>query len=215
MKRYFLLAKGCVLAAALTLLSGCDFAGLDFQKDEEYVYEVLDPKVEMTAWEFINLPRQDTLFNMAIRGIKYAGLEAEYSKPGRTFIVPTWTTFLRKNTNGTLNTAAWFYQRKADKKNAAGWSDIPVETARKFFLYHIVDGVYSYDNLSPDNITVTTLLDEPDNKMTLRVVNDRNSRIEINNYLNTKRTGTIRTSNIQVTNGVVHVADNFFEPGVK
>ncbi|WP_187260514.1 fasciclin domain-containing protein [Pontibacter beigongshangensis] len=216
MKKYINCKQRFILAACALLLSSCDFAGLEFQKDDKYHYEVLDPKINMSAWDYINQPRADTLFNMAIQGVKYAGLEEEYKKQGRTFIIPTWTTFKRVNTsNGTLNSAAYFYKRKPDGTNATGWKDIPVETVRKFFLYHIVDGEYSFDELTPDNTVVTTLLDEADNKMTLRVLNDRNSRIEVNNYLNTKRTSSIRTSNLQVTNGVVHVTDNYYEPGVK
>ena len=214
MKNYFNKMKYLTLAAVAMLFSGCELAGLEFQKDEDYAYHVLDPKVNMTAWEYINLPREDTLFNMTIRGIKYAGLEEEYKQPGRTFIVPTWTSFLRRNTDGKLNSGAYFAYKKVNGQNAASWKDYPVEDVKKFFQYHIIEGVYSYDNLKPDNTIATTLLEEPDNKIQLMVINDRNSKVQVNNYPNTKRTSTIRTSNIQVTNGVIHVTDGFYEPGV-
>lgn len=204
-----------IIAAVAMLFSGCELAGLEFQKDEKYAYHVLDPKVNMTAWEYINQPRQDTLFNMTVRGIKYAGLEEEYKKPGRTFIIPTWTTFLRKNSNGTLNSGAYFAYKQVNGQNATSWKDYPVDEVRKFFQYHIIEGVYSYDNLTPDNTIATTLLEEPENTIQLLVMNDRNSKIQVNNFPNTKRTSSIRTSNIQVTNGVVHVTDGFYEPGEK
>jgi uncharacterized surface protein with fasciclin (FAS1) repeats len=215
MKKIINKVQYLVLAWVALVFSGCELAGLEFQKNEKYEYSVLDPKVNMTAWEFLNLPRQDTLFNMMVRGIKYAGLEEEYKKPNRTFLLHTWTVYLRKNSNGTLNTGAYFAYKKVNGKNAASWKDYPVEDVRDFFLYHIIDGIYSYDNLKPDNTVATTLLDGPENTIQMLVVNDRDSRIQINNFPNTKRTVTVRTSNIQLTNGVAHVLDGFLEPGEK
>ncbi len=195
------------------LLGGCELAGLDFQESVEYEYKILDPKVNMTAWEYINLPRQDTLFNMMVRGIKYAGLEDEYKKPNRTFLLHTWTVYLRKNANGTLNPAAYFAFKKVNGQNATSWKNYPVVEVRKFFLYHIIEDVYSFDNLKPDNTITTSLLPGPENTVQLLVVNDRFSTIRVNDFVNTKRAVVVRTSNIQATNGVAHVLDSFIEPG--
>src|SRR3954466_3567245 len=60
---------------------------LPLYKDIERPLHTLDPQQGITAWEYINKPRTDTLFNMMLRAIKYAGLEAEYQKPDRTYII--------------------------------------------------------------------------------------------------------------------------------
>lgn len=213
MKKFLSHIKYYAMAGLALVFSGCELAGLELQQNEKYEYSVLDPKINMTAWEYMNQPRTDTLFNMMLRGIKYAGLEEEYKKPNRTFLLLTHLAIYRKNTNGTVNAASYFGFKKVDNKTATKWQDYPVEDVRKFLLYHIVDGAYSYDNLLPDNTEAVTLLNEADNKIRLRVVNDRYSQIRINEFTGTKRFVTVRTSNIQPTNGVIHVLDGFLEPG--
>lgn len=198
-----------LIAAAV---SSCNVAGLELQENEDYDYHVLDPAINMTALEFLNLPRTDTVFRMMQKGIAYAGLTEEYSKPGRTFLFLTNAAILRYDANGTTNKDCFFGKFKVNGVAAKKWEDYPVEMVRDLFLYHIIDGIYSYDNLSPDN-TITTSLRQTDNEVYLLVVNDRNSKIRINDFPNAKKPVQVRSSNIQATNGVIHALDLFIESG--
>lgn len=216
MKKYWLdiQSRYSVLLFLVVVLSGCEIAGLDFQEDVDYEHHVLDPNINMTAWEYMNRPRVDTIFNMMLRGVRYAQLEEEYSKTDRTFLFLTNNAILRYNTNGTVNVDCFFGKFKVNGKPAKRWEDYPVDVVRNLFLYHIINGVYSYDNLTSDYVT-TTSLRETDNTVTFLVVNDRNSKIRVNDFPNAIKPVEVRSSNIQATNGVIHALDLFVEYGQK
>lgn len=209
MKKYVLFIKYAVICTLPMLWSGCDIAGLEFQEDEEYQYHVLDPKIDMTALDFLNQPREDTLFELMRAGVAYANLEEEYTQPDRTFLFVTNDAILAYNEDGTLNPACFFAYNTVNGEPATRWEDYPVEVVRDFFLYHIVEGTYSYDNLTPENTQAATLLDHP---VYLKIMNARNSKLRVNDRPFTTRFVEARTSNIQATNGVIHVFDGFVEP---
>ncbi|MBC9798196.1 fasciclin domain-containing protein, partial [Sinomicrobium weinanense] len=186
--------------------------GLDLQEDEPYDYHVLDPEIDMTASEFLYLSRQDTLFQLMQQGIEYAGLTEEYSKPDRTFLFLANEAILRYNVDGTVNEDCYFGYHKVNGEPAAGWEDYAVEDVRDFFLYHIIEGSYSYDNLTPENTEVATLLNSENNKAYMKIMNARNSKLRVNDIPFTPRFIEARTSNIQSTNGIIHVFNGFIEP---
>ena len=199
----------CGIAA---LLCSCNIAGLEFQDDAPYDYHVLDPQTGMSAWEFLNLPRQDTIFELMQEGIAYAGLEEEYKKADRTFLFLRNDAILRYNPNGTVNTGSYFgYHLLENGEAGSAWQDYPVEEVRSFLQYHILEGVYTFgQNLGPENIEVTTLSGET---AFIRAGNERNSPVRINDYPFAVRPTTAHSSNIQTTNGVVHVLNGFTLPG--
>jgi uncharacterized surface protein with fasciclin (FAS1) repeats len=162
----------------------------------------------------MNQPRADTAFNLMLKGVRYAQLEEEYSKTNRTFLFLTNSAILRYNTNGTVNADCFFGKFKVNGAPAKRWEDYPVDVVRNLFLYHIVDGVYSYDNLTPDYI-VTTSLRETDSTVTFLVQNERYSKIRVNDFPNAIKPVEVRSSNIQATNGVIHALDLFIEYGQK
>lgn len=214
MKTYLNIHNNIILLVIVALLSGCEVAGLKFQENEDYDYHVLDPKINMTALEYLNLPRQDTVFRMMQKGLAYAGLTEEYSKPDRTFLFLTNAAILRYDANGTVNKDCFFGKFKVNGVPATKWEDYPVETVRDLFLYHIIEGAYSYDNLSPDN-TITAAIRPTNNTVYMMVVNDRDSKIRINDFPEAIKPVQVRSSNIQATNGVIHALDLFIEYGVK
>ena len=199
----------CIIAA---LFSGCEIAGLEFQGNAPYDYNVLDPQTGMSAWEFLNLPRQDTIFELMQEGIAYAGLEEEYKKPNRTFLFLRNDAILRYNPNGTVSTGSYFgYDTLDNGEPAKRWQDYPVEEVRKFLQYHIIEGVYTFgQNLGPENAEVTTLSGET---LFIRAGNERNSPVRINDFPFALRPTTAHSSNIQTTNGVIHVINGFTLPG--
>lgn len=203
------------LFTAAALLSGCEIAGLQYQDDAPYDYHVLDPQTGMSAWEYINKPREDTLFKLMLEGISYAGLEEEYSKPNRTFLVLQNEAILRFNPNGTINSGCYFgYNLLENGDTARAWTDYPVEEIREFFQYHIFEGVYTFgQNLGPENAEVKTLLEGE--TAVIRAGNERNSPVRINDFPFSLRPTTARTSNLQTTNGVIHVINGFIVPGTE
>jgi hypothetical protein len=194
------------------LLGSCD---LELQKDVEYEYHVLDPKVNMTAWEYMNSPRPDTIFNLMIKGLAYAGIDqSEYEAQGRTFLFLSNNAIYRI-TSGKLDAnCVWARMKvKATGKAATKWQDYTPEEVRDLFHYHIiVDGAWTYDNLTPNNLQTTTMLQSDNNALFLKVMNDRNSKIRINDVLNSPKIFDVASSNIQTTNGVVHVLNLYAEP---
>lgn len=215
----------------VVLLNGCTLVGLDLQEDHQHEITILDPEIHMSAWEFLNQAREDSLvnFELMLEGIEYAGLEEEYSKPGRTFMLLTKSAILRYNSSGSVNSGCYFGYYKLPVLDEAGepvlgetgdtlmrparsWEDYPVEQVRNMLLYHIVEGEHSYDNLGLDNTQVRPLTPvDTAGIMYLRVLNDRNSRISVNDFPGSARTLSPRTSNLKATNGYIHVFDNFLE----
>jgi hypothetical protein len=88
-------------------------------------------------------------------------------------------------------------------------------------LYLIVKGEYTYENLGPENVETKTLLPEgadplnPTSRMTFVLSNDRDSRVRINDFINSVRATAGRTSGILSDNGPIHVVDRVVEYGVK
>lgn len=108
------------------LLSGCDIGGLEFQDNAAYDHHVLDPQTGMSAWEYLNVAREDTIFELMQEGIAYAGLEEEYKKPNRTFLFLQNSAILRYNPNGTVNSSSYFgYKLLDDGTPATKWQDYP------------------------------------------------------------------------------------------
>jgi hypothetical protein len=173
----------------------------------------------MTAWEYMNTPRADTIFNLMIKGLAYAGIDpAEYQQQGRTFLFLTNNAIYRKQTNGTIDpNCVWAKMKvKATGKVATKWQDYTPEEVRNLFLYHIiVDGAYSYDNLTANNLQTMTMLESDNKYVFLKVLNNRDSKIRINDFLNTVKFVEVASSNIQATNGVVHVLNAYAEYGLK
>jgi hypothetical protein len=169
------------IALAATSLSGC----YKLQKDYEYKKFTLDPNINMTAKEYL-LKRgtagvgSDTIFKWMQMGIEYAGLDlAEYEKPGRTYI------FLHNNAVRTITgsgasakiTGGFFFDYPIIGRDASGnvikskidptqdsmriptaWEEYPQSFVKSYFLYLIIQGEYTFENLKLGNTTVQTLL---------------------------------------------------------
>lgn len=220
------------MIAIPAMLTGCSLVGLDIQEDHQHEITILEPDIHMTAWEFLNEPREDSLrnFERMVEAIEYAGLEEEYSKPNRTFIAFTSYAILRYNSSGSVNSGCYFGMHQVPNLDEDGnpipdsvgnpttrpgrnWSDYPVEQVRNLLRYHIIEGEYSYHNLGPENTEAQTLSPVDTAKvMYLQVQNDRSSKIRINDVLGAVRISNARTGNLKATNGFIHVFDTFQIP---
>jgi hypothetical protein len=205
-KNYFRL---CYLLVPFLFLSGsCKKLGL--QTNYDYHPDPPDTLLHMNAWEYMNAPRPDTLFAFMLAGVKYAGLEEEYSKPGRTFIFLTNTSIYSVNAAGVVNAACYFGKNKVNNQPAAKWQDYPVQQVRDLFLYHIIPGgEYSYNNLTLENTVAPTLLDNTDIK--LKIAAGTDSRMDLNDFTGTKKAVLAVTANLKPTNGIIHVVDAYLE----
>jgi hypothetical protein len=180
MKKRSIISFTFILVAAM-FLTGC----YKLQKDYDYNPSVLDPNINITAKQFL-LSRgtaganNDTIFKWMQLGLEYAGIDlAEYEKPGRTFI------FLH---NGAIRTTTgsgaslrvnggFFFDYPIFVKDGTGtpiksildptqdsvrpamfWSDYPQQLVKNYFLYLILQGEYTFENLTVTNKSIQTLL---------------------------------------------------------
>jgi len=176
MKKVAQLYLAFALLAAISL-SGC----YKLQKDYEYKPSVLDPHINMSAKDFL-LSRgtagtnNDTVFKWMQMGIEYAGIDlSEYEKAGRTYI------FLHNNAVRTVSSGkvngGFFFDYPIMGRDAAGnilkskidptqdstrpansWNEYPKDMVKNYFLYLILQGEYTFENLGVTNTSIQTLL---------------------------------------------------------
>jgi hypothetical protein len=225
-----------LLCIGISCLSACTLAGLDMQEDWDFQPHVSDPHTNKTAWRFMmerNLPGQDSVFNLMLQAIAYAGMDSTaYTQTGKTFILLHRDAVLRIDKNKVTNDCYFGRYLVPDRdengnpipgktRAAKNWTEYPKEQVKNFLLYLIVEGEHSFGSIGLENDTVHTLLPagvdpkNPESIMTLKVVNDRDSRIKINDFLNSVRVTTVRTGGLLNTNGPAHVIDRVVEYGVK
>lgn len=212
----------CATIALLTIVfASCKkVAGLELQQNYEYQASTIDPNINKTAWQFLKdraTGQPDTIFKRMYDAILYSGIDtAEYTKPNRTYI------FLHNDAvvRGTATDTYWG-RYKVNNKAATKWSDYTPQQVKNWLLGLIVEGKYSFDNVTPDFVEAKTLLPpgtdpaNPKSIIIFNVINDRNSKFTINGFPNTVRTTTVRTAGILSTNGPVHVVDRLVEYGIK
>jgi hypothetical protein len=204
------------------LSAACSTGCYKMQKSWEHQPVTVDPHTYMSAWEFMQSRGingvKDTLFSLMMRGVQYAGLEAEYQKPGRTFIF-LQTAAIRGGVD------AYWTQYQVDDVDQLGipitrpavtWEDYPVEQVKNYFRWLIIQGEYSYENVGSNNVFVKTLLTEgvdpnnPTGEMGIRnypgpqSTDLRNTKLWLNAYLNAPRPVDVVSGGYICTNGYVH-----------
>lgn len=206
----------------LAAFQACSVAGLDLQEDYNYESTILDPHIDKTCWEYLkqrSVVKGDSIFLRMREAIAYAGIDStEYMQPGRTYILLHNDAVYRIASKKVTNDC-YFGRYLVNGVAATKWSDYPKEQVRNWLFYLIIQGEYSFEQLTPDLQTVHTLLPQgadpanPEGIMTLHVTNDRNSFLTINGFQQSVRVTTVRTAGIQSTNGPVHVVDRVVEYG--
>ena len=169
------------IVLAVISLTGC----YKLQKDYKYNAFTLDPHINMTAKEFLLLRGtagvgNDTIFKWMQLGIEYAGIDmAEYEKPGRTYIF-LHNSAIRTTTGSGASlrvTGGFFFDYPIIGRDSAGnilkskidptqdslrpafqWNEYPQQLVKNYFLYLILQGDYSFENLSVNNTSIPTLL---------------------------------------------------------
>jgi hypothetical protein len=223
----------CFVVPVLLLLSttGCKkFIGLSKQDDADYTHHVLDPHVNKTAWEYLKyrsgldttnpIYQKDTILKSMYNAIIYSGIDTnEYKKTDRTFIFLHNSAILTYTTTAPIvptATCYWgYYQVSTPLRPATSWTDYSPAQVKAWLQYLIIQGQYSFDNLTPVEVTVNTLLPpgtdslNPQSIMVLERVNDSNAKLRINGFVGSFSYTDVRTGGILTTNGPVHVVDTY------
>jgi hypothetical protein len=199
-------------------------AGLSLQQDTDHITSTLDAHIHKTAWQYLkersigNTP--DTIFKRMYDAIIYSGIDTlEYTQPGRTFIFLHNDAVFRAST--PTATDCYWGRYKVNNAVAKSWSNYTPQQVKNWLLYLIVREEYSYENLGSENVVLKTLLPEgadpvnPGSLMYLKLSNDRDSKVRVNDFINSVRVTIGRTSGILSDNGPIHVMDRVVEYGVK
>jgi len=227
---------GICLCIAASVLPGCKkLLGLKLQENEPHETTTIDPHIYKTAWQYLKERAlgsnpNDTIFKRMYQGIIYSGIDtAEYTKPNRTFIF-YHNDAIRRTSGSTVTTDCYFGKYKvgpAPGVPATRWEDYPQIQVKNHLLSLIVDGEFTFENVTPDPGFHKTLMPtgydplNPESLIAFRVINDRDSRFRINDFPgsdfpspNLATPGLqARTAGILSTKGPIHVVDRvvFFQ----
>lgn len=171
-----------ILAACVTmvlLMTGCEI-----QENFKYQPSGIDGKLGISTWEFIQTNGD---FEQLRAAIIRTGLQSLYQEEERTFIVPNNTAF-----NAYLQSSGY-----------SSIDDIPLPILRNMLRYHVVkDHVIFTD---PDITRDRPIAYETENGQIMYLSRNNNYVGLINQ--GTARQWEIRTSNLEPTNGVIHVVN--------
>jgi hypothetical protein len=224
MKRYLLL-----FVLVLVVSVGCKkFLGLSLQTNASYTPYLLNPNVNMTAWQYLKYRsgadttnpnwQTDTVFKLMYQAVLYSGIDTnEYTKPNRTFIflhnlaVQTFNVTVPV----TVSNACYWGYYLVDSLPATSWTQYTPAQVKAWLQYLIVNGEYNFNNLTPNAVTVTTLLPQgadtlnPTSIMVLARNDDPSSgSITINNFVGSYSSTTVRSGGYVSTNGPIQVVGN-------
>ncbi|HEX7903907.1 MAG TPA: hypothetical protein VF487_08520 [Chitinophagaceae bacterium] len=180
MKKITIYHLSFILLAAISL-SGC----YKLQKDYNYNGWVLDPHINISAKDFL-LSRGtagvggDTIFKWMQLGLEYSEFDmTEFEKPGRTYIFLHNSAIRTTSGSGSsLKVTGGFFfdypvpvfdgtgqpiKSKLDAtqdslRPAFAWNEYPKQFVKNYFLYLILQGEYSFENLTVANTSIQTLL---------------------------------------------------------
>ncbi|GHE39594.1 hypothetical protein GCM10017764_23550 [Sphingobacterium griseoflavum] len=160
--------------------------GCEIQEDFSYQPSGVDGKLGVSAWEYVQ--RNDSL-SILREAITYAGLQDLYSgTDARTFVMPNnraLRTYLRENAY-------------------AGVQDVPLPILRNLLRYHVVNArvIFTDPDLMPANRPIAY----PTANGQVMYLSHTSTFIGLINE-GTSVQWQITTSNLEPTNGVIHVVN--------
>ncbi len=182
--RYNIGRSYIVLLASLPLL--LLMVRCEIQPDFEYESSNQGGELGMTAWEYI---QQSDSLSLMEEAVNAAGLSGLYSSSeAKTFIIPRNSAF-----------------RDYFKTNSiSGVSEIPVADLQDMLKYHIVKAAVNFQNVELFDVTN----DSPnaydtENGEIMYLSHNSNYQVVIN--YGTNKSWTVITSNLEPTNGVIHI----------
>ena len=197
-KILFQLIVGCFMTS---IFSSCNLFGLDLQKDFEYEYSPIELTMDMSAYAFIE-SRKNMDMSLLYDAITLVGYQQEYEANDRTFII--------------LNDIA--FTSYLQDKHYSGLQAMKVEDIKTLLNSTIVKGRYHSLDLRTTPVKVETMNPETIMYLSLRPRNnDAQNKFEvrINEVVNSGKVVSVVTSNLQPTNGIMHVVDDYPEYKLK
>ena len=183
------------------LFCSCNLFGLDLQKDFEYEYSPVELTMDMSAYAFIE-SRKNMDMSLLFDAINLAGYQQEYETEGRTFIV--------------LNDVAFTSYLK--DQHYSGLQAMKIEDIKTLLNSYIIKGRYHALDLTTTTVKVETMNPNTTMYLSLRAQNnDAQNKFEvrINEVVNSGKIVSVVTSNLQPTNGIMHVVDAYPEYKLK
>ena len=175
--------------------TACNIAGLDLQQDAKYNATPLTKTLNMTAFQFIE-SRKNIDMSLTYEAIKRSGFKDSFEVNNRTYIV--------------LNDIA-FIKYLASKKYA-NVNFMPVDSIAMFFKRQTILGKYSSLSLTTAPLALQTA--DPNTKLALSLLyvspTDNANKYQVQVRYSTAPLSNIRnvvTSNINPTNGIIHVLE--------
>lgn len=166
----------------LVLVSSCEI-----QEDFKYQPSNVDGKLDINAWDYI---QQSDSLSFLQQAITYAEVQSLFNgSEAKTYILPNnaaFRTYLRENQYSTIE-------------------DIPLPILRNILRYHTVKDrvIFTDPTLAPSNRPVAY---ETENGQVMYLSHNSSFIGLINEGTNVQ--WQIRTSNLEPTNGVIHVVNS-------
>lgn len=179
----YLIHRLTLILAVVVLATSCEI-----QKDFDYQPSGVDGKLEVNAWQYI---QQNDSLSLLKEAIMYAGLETlfEASEGERTYIIPNNKAFRAYLTDNGY----------------ASVDGIPQPILRNLLRYHVVKAsvLFTDPDLMPSNNPIAY---ETQNGQVMYLSHATNFTGIVNE--GTNQQWQIRTSNLEATNGVLHVVND-------
>lgn len=216
-KILFIFSIACLLVAG----TGCKkLLGLERQTDWHFQPQVLDPHINKSAWQFlkdraIGATKDDSVLYLMYQAVIYSGIDTNlYTQKNKTFVFLHNDAVYRLSSKKITNDCYFGYHLVGTAKvPAAKWEDYPKDSVKNWLLYLIADGDYTFGSVGPTPIEVKTMLPpgadpkNPGSIMYFSIVNDKDMKFRINDFIGSGKVVQARTAGIISTNGPIHVVD--------
>jgi len=173
--------------------ASCNLMGLDLQQDYEYKSAPTKLTMDMTAYQFIE-SRKNIDMSLLYEAINRVQYKDTFETKNRTYIILNDIAFSNHLT----------YQRYAGLKN------MPDSEIKKLLNKHIIKGLYHSLSLTTTPVRAATL----DTTIFISIcletatIDSQNKyQVLVKNWVSTGNAQRVVTSNLQPTNGIMHVVD--------
>jgi len=175
--------------------TSCNISGLNVQQDYNYIPSPVNLKMNMTAYQFIE-SRKNFDMSTIYEAINRIGYRDSFEVQNRTYIVLSDVAFI--NCLASKGYSALKYMSNTD--------------IQKFLNQYIIIGLYHSLKLTAVPTKVQTL--DPTVQLSLSlypVSSDVTDKYQVyfNRWGTTGYQRLIVTSNLQPTNGIIHVTDSY------
>ena len=174
----------------------CNLAGLDLQQDYKYTHTPIDPKLDMSAYQFIE-SRKNIDMSLLYEAINRTGVRDSFETQNRTYIV--------------MNDIAFSSYLTA--KRYAGIKFVPIVDLKKLLNQYIVIGKYTTLNFTTSPLKVQTL--DPAVQLVFLLkpaaIDTQNKYYCYVGIFGKTLAYYVVTQNLQPTNGFIHVTESYLQ----